>query len=135
MKVTQHQIEYRSGGHWYPLGAPCSTKKEALENAKNSPACNREGYQIKKVSVTVRPPVKIPKVTQGQINKLERFINKYHAAVNAEQADDVTPKQEVKAIDQQFLIYEKIEAVCSKTHLKRIGKESPTVKAFIKEYM
>lgn len=75
------------------------------------------------------------KVTTGQVNKLERLIVKYHDAVMAEQADEVTPRQEARAIDQQFLTYEKIEAVCSKTHLKRVAKESPLVKAFIKEYM
>ena len=137
MKATKYQIEYRNNGHWYPLGAPYSTKKEAQEYAKTSHSCQRNGYQIKNVSVTVRKAKKSSKtiVTKGQINKLERFIAKYHDAVNAEQADDVTPRQEARAIDQQFAMYEKIEAACSKTHLKRIAKESPAVKAFIKEYM
>jgi len=134
MKVTKHQVEYRNNGYWFPLGAPYPTKTAAAAYAKNSFSC-QDGYQIKKVIVTERKAPKIPTVTQGQINKLERFINKYHAAVNAEQADEVTPRQEARAIDQQFLLHEKIAAVCSKTHLKRVAKESLLVKSFIKEYM
>lgn len=68
--------------------------------------------------------------------RIENLVVKYLEAVDAEQADEVTPKQEQKAIDKQFDCMEKIEEY-PKAKIKLTCKESAIerVNTFYKMYI